>query len=175
MFIACTRIEIASNILVTLIVFLILGSRAVAVEQEQRPFDGLIAAAEAVVAVEILSTDYTATPSDGPMLAEAKALKALKGPLTSGKEFHFSETAWVGPTYQKGEYRILFLETTASSEFPRPAKWRILSRLDARIDFFIEKKSLPDLSLESLDSFLKKIQESKDRPTKVMFGKGAVK
>lgn len=161
----------ASTISVIVMVFLILESRTVVPGQEPSPFEGLIAAAAAVVAVEILSTDYTATPADGPMVAAAKVLKVLKGPLTSGKEFRFSETAWLGPTYQKGEYRILFLEEATSSEFPSPTPWRILSRLDARADFFIEKDSLPDLSLESLGAFLKKIQESKDRRKKAVFGK----
>lgn len=152
-----------------------LGGRSIAVQQEPHAFEGLIAAGEAVVAVEILSTDYTATPSDGPMVAVAKVLKGLKGPLTAGRQFGFSETAWVGPTYKKGEYRILFLEKAGPQEFPKAAEWRILSHLYARTDFFIEKDALSDLSLESLESFLKKIQESKDRPQKVVFGKGTIK
>jgi hypothetical protein len=165
----------ASNVLVLLVALFILGSGTVTPAQERGPLKGLIAAAGAVVVVEILSTDYTATPADGPMVAAAKILKVLKGPLTSGKEFRFSETAWVGPTYQQGEYRILFLEKAASSEFPRPTDWRILSRLDARSDFFIEKGSLSDLSLESLEAFLKRIEESKDGPKRAVFGKGIVK
>jgi hypothetical protein len=152
-----------------------LGSGTVALGQEGSVSKGLIAAAAAVVAVEILSTDHSATPADGPMVAAAKILKVVKGPLISGKELRFSETAWVGPTYQKGEYRILFLEKAASSEFPRPTDWRILSRLDARSDFFIEKDSLSDLSLDSLEAFLKRIEESKDKRKKAVFGKGIVK
>ncbi|MCI0489438.1 MAG: hypothetical protein L0229_22830 [Blastocatellia bacterium] len=160
---------------VILIGVLMLGGRTIALQQEPRAFEGLIAASEAVVAVEILSTDYTATPSDGPMVAVAKVLKGLKGPLTAGGQFRFSETAWVGPTYKKGEYRILFLEKTGPQEFPKTTEWRILSHLYARTDFFIEKDALSDLSLESLESFLKKIQERKDRPKKVVFGKGTIK
>lgn len=163
------------NISVVLIGFLVLGAPAFAGEQEQGPFEGLIQAAEAVVAVEILSTDYTATPADGPMVAAAKVLKVLKGPLNSRKQFRFTETAWVGPTYQKGEYRILFLQKAGPQEFPRAAEWRVLSHLHARSDFFIEKDSVSDLSLESLESFLKKIQDSKGRPKKIVFGKGAMK
>jgi len=152
-----------------MIAFLVLGSRNPAAAQEQRAFEGLIAAAEAVVAVEILSTDYTATPSDGPMVAAARVLKVVKGRLTAGRKFNFTETAWVGPTYQKGEYRILFLEKTKPTEFPRTTEWRILSNLYARTDFFIEKDSVPALSTESLESFLKKLQESKPRPKKIVF------
>jgi hypothetical protein len=103
-----------SNVLVLVVALFLLGSGTVALGQEGSASKGLIAAAAAVVAVEILSTDYTATPSDGPMVAAAKTLKVVKGPLTSGTELRFSETAWVGPTYQKGEYRILFLEKAAS-------------------------------------------------------------
>lgn len=152
---------------------LAMGSETISVQQEQRAFEGLIAAAEAVVAVEILSTDYTATPADGPMVAAAKALKVLKGLLTTEKQFSFTETAWVGPTYQKGEYRILFLEKTKPTEFPKTTEWRILSNLHARTDFFIDKDSVPALSTESLESFLKKLQESKPRPKKVVFDKSA--
>ena len=156
-----------------LVAFLVLGSRTSAVTQERLALDftGLIAAAEAVVAVEILSTDYTATPSDGPMSAAAKVLKVLKGPLITEKKFSFWETAWVGPAYQKGEYRILFLEQAKPAESGKTTRWWILSNLYARTDFFIEKDSIPALSAESLESFLKQIQESRPRPKKVMFDK----
>ncbi|MFY9610972.1 MAG: hypothetical protein WAU45_20470 [Blastocatellia bacterium] len=156
-----------------LVAFLVLGSRTSAVTQEQpgSGFTGLITAAEAVVAVEILSTDYTATPSDGPMMADAKVLKVLKGPLTAGKKFSFWETAWVGPAYQKGEHRILFLEQAKPTEPRKTTRWWILSNLYARTDFFIEKDSIAALSADSLASFLKEIQESNPRPKKVVFAK----
>jgi hypothetical protein len=161
----------SSGTAVILVAFLALGSRTSAMAQE-RPgldFTGLITAAEAVVAVEILSTDYTATPSDGPMVADAKVLKVLKGPFTTGKKFSFWETAWVGPAYQKGEYRILFLEQAKPTESGKTTRWWILSNLYARTDFFIEKGSVAALSAESLESFLKEIQESKPRPKKILF------
>lgn len=47
-----------------------------------KPYDGLsrlFAEADAVVIVEIVSTDYSATVADRPMYAEAKVLKALTG------------------------------------------------------------------------------------------------
>jgi hypothetical protein len=163
----------SSSSALILVAFLVLGSKTTAVTQE-RPglnFAGLITAAEAVVAVEILSTDYTATPSDGPMVAAAKVLKVLKGPLISGKRFSFWETAWVGPAYQNGEYRILFLEQAKPTESREATRWWILSNQYARTDFFIEKGSIAALSAESLESFLKEIQESKPRPKKVVFDK----
>lgn len=142
----------------------------------QRPVsgtsEGLIAAAEVIAAVEIVSADYSLTANDGPMVAAAEVLKVLKGPLTLGRQVRFSETAWVGPTYQKGEYRILFLQKAASTEFPRPTDWRIVSRQDARTDFFIERNALSELSLQSLDTFLKQIG-SKDAGRKVVFAKGS--
>lgn len=123
--------------------------------QKQRSLEGLIATAEAIVAVEILSTDYTATPADGPLVAVAKVLKVIKGPFRKGALLRFTETAWVGPTYQKGEYRILFLEQAKSTEVPGTSYWRILSHLYAKENFFIEEHAIPGLSLESLDAFLK--------------------
>ncbi len=169
-------LRMASKMSLLFIALLISASHSAAPGQERSPIsNGLIAAAAAVVAAEILSTDYSATPADGSMVAVARILKVLKGPLTSGKEFRFSETAWVGPTYRKGEYRILFLEKATSSAFPPPTDWRILSRLDARTDFFIEKGALSDLSLESLEAFLKRIEESKGLGKKAVFRKRTVK
>ena len=164
------RIQTLEQAATTLLLIAILatGSDALAVTQEQG-FEVLIASAESVVAVEILSTDYTATPADGPMVATSKVLKAVKGDLAAGKTFTFAETAWVGPTYQKGDLRILFLEKPKLSEPHKSAKWRILSSLYARTDFFIEKDSVPALTLESLQSFLRKIQELNPKPKKVVF------
>ena len=131
-----------------LMTLVMLVSRTVAQGQGQSPPQGLLAAAEAVVAVEIVSTDYTATAADGPMVAAAKILKVL------------------------GEYRVLFLEKAVSSEFPRPTDWRVASRQDARTDFFIERDALSDLSLQSLDLFLKRMTASKDNRSKIVFAKG---
>lgn len=165
----------ASLSTVVLLALLGFAWRTMAVEQGPPPFEGLMTTAHAVVAVEILWTDYTATPADGPMVAVAKVLKVLKGPFTQGERFRFTETAWVGPTYQKGEYRILFLEKATAPETPRAHQWRILSHLDAKGDFFVEKDAIPDLSPETLESFLKQIQASGNRPNKVVFGKNTVK
>jgi hypothetical protein len=137
--------------------------------KQELTFEGLIAVAEAVVAVEILSTDYTATAIDGPMVATAKVLKALKGPYAAGEQFSFSESPWLGGlTYQHGEYRILFLDNIRPSEFPRTI-WTFENQR-MMTDFFIEKDSVPALSEESLKSFLREIQESGgDYPGKVVF------
>lgn len=138
-------------------------------KQKQLTFEGLIAAAEAVVAVEILSTDYTRTAIDGPMVANAIVLKALKGPYTTGEQFSFRESAWIGPTCQHGQYRILFLANVRPSEFPSTI-WTLEHR-GMKTDFFIDKDSVPALSEESLKSFLREIQESGNQPGKVVFDK----
>ena len=75
-----------------LMALMMLLSRTVAQGQGQRPPQGLLAAADAIVAVEIVSADYRPTVNDGPMVAAAKVLKVLKGPLTPGRDVRFFET-----------------------------------------------------------------------------------
>lgn len=137
-------------------------------KQQQFTFEGLIAVSDAVVAVEILSTDYNRCAGDGPMVATAKVLKALKGAYAAGKQFSFLQSPWIGGlTYQAGEHRILFLDSARPSEFPNTI-WTLETRC-MMTDFFIEKGSIPALSEESLRSFLREIQESEDRTGKVVF------
>ncbi len=160
---------------VILVIIWVLALRAIASGGEKGHFESLVLIADVVVAVEILSTDYSATPSDGPIVAVAKVLKTVKGPFAKGNKFSFTETAWVGPTYKKNEYRLLFLETTDSSQGSTAKSWRILSHLFAKLDFFIEKGSIPKLSLQSLESFLREIQDSKCLPARIVFGKSTSK
>lgn len=142
-------------------------------KQQQFTFEGLIAMSDAVVAVEILSTDYNRCRGDGPMVATAKVLKALKGPYNTGEQISFAEGARMGPTYREGECRIVFLDSARPSEFPSTrACWRTIWKFGNRgmmTDFFIERDSVPALSEESLKSFLKEIQESENRTGKVVF------
>ena len=140
-----------------------------ATSRDDQGFEGLIAAAEAVVAVRIISTDYTAVPSNGPMVATAKVLRAVKGTLEAGRTFTFAETAWVGPTYQKEELRILFLEKAKPAESHQPGQWRVLSDLYTLTDFFIDKDSVSALTLDSLETFLRKMQQLKPKPKRVVF------
>jgi hypothetical protein len=140
--------------------------------QEQLTFESLMEAAEAVVAVEILSTDYTLNASDGPMVATVGVLKALKGPYAAGEQFSFfgeSPRMIRGLNYQRGEYRILFLDNVRPSESPRTI-WTFENQRMIT-DFFIEKDSVPALSEESLKSFLKGIDESRTQPGRVVFDK----
>ena len=119
---------------------------------EQRPatLASLIPAADVIVVTEISSTDYSRTPSDGPMTARAKVLSSLKGGLRRDQSFTFTETAWVGPSYKPGEVRILFLESESNS-------WRILSNLYAKADFLIERDAIARLNLNSLLAILEQI------------------
>lgn len=137
-------------------------------KQEQLTFEDLFEVAEAVVAVEILAADYTATVIDGPMVATAKVLKSLKGPYATGDEFGF----WQGPeigalTYQPGDYRILFVDNISPYKFTSTI-WTFENQR-MMTDFFIDKDSIPALSEELLKSFLREIQESGVYPGKVVF------
>jgi cytoskeletal protein RodZ len=124
--------------------FLLSGAAA----QQPATLASLIPAAEVIVVARISKTDYTRTPSDGPMTAQATALNVLKGGLKRSQSLTFHETAWVGPTYQVGEVRILFLEPATGNQ------WRIVSNLYAKTDFFIEPDAVQQISLTSLRAVL---------------------
>jgi hypothetical protein len=55
-----------------LMTLVMLVSRTVAQGQGQSPPQGLLASAEAVVAVEIVSADYRLTVNDGPWLPQRR-------------------------------------------------------------------------------------------------------
>jgi hypothetical protein len=137
------------KVLITILFLLILSGSGNA--QQQATLASLIPAADAVVVAQISDTDYSRTPSDGPMTAQAKVLRAAKGRLKNDQSFKFTETAWVGPNYQTGEVRILFLESTGLNS------WRILSNLYAKADFFIERDAIPHLNVNSLKSVLERL------------------
>jgi hypothetical protein len=119
--------------------------------QQKANLASLIQAADVIVVAQISGTDYSQTPSDGPMTAHAKVLSALKGGLQKDQTFGFAETAWVGPNYQTGEVRILFLQSAGPNSF------RILPNLYARTDFFVAQDALRYLNLNSLRSVLEKM------------------
>ena len=119
--------------------------------QQQAVLAELIAAADVIVVAQISDTDYSRTPSDGPMTARAKVMNAIKGRLKKDQSFRFIETAWVGPSYRTGELRILFMEPAG------PNSWGILSNLYAKADFFIERDAIPDLNVNSLKSVLERL------------------
>jgi hypothetical protein len=115
-----------------------------AMARPQTNLAGLIPASDVIVAAEIADTDYSRTPSDGPMTARARVLAVVKGRLRRAQVFTFSETAWVGPSYQKGEVRILFIESAG------PNAWRILPNTHSRMNFFIERDAISLLNISSL-------------------------
>jgi hypothetical protein len=119
--------------------------------QEQATLASLIPVADVIVVAEISSTDYRRTPSDGPMTARAKVLRVVKGGLKKDQSFKFTETAWVGPNYQTGEVRILFMESAGLNS------WRVLPNLYAKADFFIARDAIPRLNVNSLKSVLERL------------------
>jgi len=112
----------------------------------------LIPEAEVIVVAEIADTNYSRTPTDGPMTARARVLAAVSGRLRRDQSFGFTETAWVGPSYRRGEVRILFLESAG------PNSWRILSNLYAKADFFVERDAIPRVNVNSLRRALEKLR-----------------
>jgi hypothetical protein len=120
-------------------------------------FNRLSTEADAIAVVEIISTDYTATAADGPMYASAKVLKVLKGEISKRKKLRFGESGWWGPTYRKGDRRIVFLGRVPSKNEYYKTKWHTI--YTNSVDFFVIGDSLSNLSLETLKNFLSEIQD----------------
>jgi hypothetical protein len=111
---------------------------------QQANLASLIPAAEAIVVAEIADANDSRTPSDGPLTARARVLAPVSGRLRRNQSFGFTETAWVGPSYRRGEVRLLFLESAG------PNSWRILSNLYAKANFFVERDAIPFVNVNSL-------------------------
>ncbi len=129
--------------------------------------DELINGADAVVAVEILSVDYTATAADGPMYANARVLKVLKGNVPKSWRLRFGESAWWSPTYKKGERRIVFLDRNGSGEGYYKTKWHTV--YTGQVGFFFAEDSLDGMNQTSLLSFLREVQKISLTPPKIEF------
>jgi len=129
--------------------------------------DNLITRADAIAVVEIVSTDYTTTAADGPMYAEGKVLKVLKGSISTLGRLRFGETAWWDPTYKDGERRIVFLSRVKSKDKYYRAKWH--TTYTGGVDFFLLDDSLENISLASLLGFLKGIEDLGTTPPKLEF------
>jgi hypothetical protein len=123
--------------------------------------------ADAVIVVEILSTDYSATAADGPMYAETKVLKVLTGDVSTGSELRFAESGWWEPSYKKGERRVLFLARTDAEKQYFKAKWHTV--YTDGVDFFVAPGSLDDLSAESLLGFLTKTEQLSSTTPRIEF------
>ena len=116
--------------------------------------EALIDQAEVVAAVTILSTDYRATAADGPMYADAKLLKVIKGELSRAQGIHFGASAWVGPTYSAGQERIVFLAPVAGGHgYYKNTRW---SSLEAgKVDLHFARPAIEELSESTLRKFLR--------------------
>ncbi|MGH9719995.1 MAG: hypothetical protein ACRD8O_07265 [Bryobacteraceae bacterium] len=116
----------------------------------------LMAESSAVAAVEILSTDYTATAADGPMYANARVLRVVKGPLDSRATFRFAAVAWTGPNYRAGETRVVFLGK-APPVFSK-APW--VSIEPGRVDLFVHADGLAGLTESALAGYLRAAEKA---------------
>ncbi len=121
--------------------------------------DNLIERVDTIAVVEVISTDYTATAADGPMYAEAKILKVIKGNISRWQRRRFGETAWWDPTYKDGERRIVFLSRGSHQGRYYKTKWH--TAYTGGMSFFWREDSLQDLYQESLLDFLKEIEATK--------------
>ena len=118
--------------------------------------EALIDEAEVVAVVTILSTDYRAAAADGPMYADAKLLKVIKGELSRARRIHFGASAWVGPTYSAGEERIVLLARVAGGHgYYKNARW---SSLEAgKVDLYFIHQAIDELSEATLREFLRNL------------------
>ena len=128
--------------------------------------EALIDEAEFVAAVRILSTDYRATAADGPMYADAKLLKVIKGDLSRAQRIHFGASAWVGPTYSAGQERIVFLAPVAGGHgYYKNARW---SSLEAgKVDLYFLHQEIDELSEATLREFLRRLAHTGRPPPKL--------
>lgn len=130
--------------------------------------ESLVAQADAIALVEILSTDYRATAADGPMYADAKVLKVLKGNVLKVGALRFAETAWWGPNYKAGERRIVFLGRRALGDEYYKTRWHTI--YTESIDFFFARDALAQITPSSLSEFLSAIHEARESPPRVEIG-----
>ena len=125
--------------------------------------EALIDKAEFVAAVRILSTDYRATAADGPMYADAKVLKVIKGDLSRARQIYFGASAWVGPTHSAGQERIVFLATVAGGHgYYKNTRW---SSLEAgKVDVYHNSQAIEELSEATLREFLRRLAHAANSP-----------
>ena len=125
--------------------------------------EALIDQAEVVAAVTILSTNYRATAADGPMYADAKLLKVIKGEPSRAQRIHFGASAWVGPTYSAGQERIVFLApVTGGHGYYKNTRW---SSLEAgKVDLYFARPAIEELSESTLRKFLRGLAHGGNSP-----------
>ena len=119
----------------------------------------LVEQADAIALVEILSTDTSAMPADGPMKAQARVVKVVKGYLSEGNAVRFDASAWMGPTYRPGERRIVFLKWFEAEGM---AGWASVEV--GWLDLFFTDAALASCSKKSLTAFLRALDRQPPRP-----------
>ena len=125
--------------------------------------EALIDEAEVVAVVTILSTDYRATAADGPMYADAKLLKVIKGELSRARRIYFGASAWVGPTYSAGEERIVLLARVAGGHgYYKNTRWRSLEA--GKVDLYFVRQAIDELSEATLREFLRRLAHTESSP-----------
>jgi hypothetical protein len=127
----------------------------------------LLSQADAVAAVEILRTDYTATAADGPMYADARVIVVVKGTIPRAAPLKFGESGWCGPTHKAGDLRILFLKRVTSPVYFSAASWSTACRPGDRLDVFFSPDALPLLSVPQLRVFLEDMQTLAETPPRL--------
>jgi hypothetical protein len=134
---------------------------------ERMPVDGrfpsLLDDADAVVAAEIIGAGSLASPQGSPVAVEATADLVLKGEIPPGSRLVFAESPWCGPTYRRGERRLLFL----SRDPPDPAvdpSWWSLCPVTAKLDCFLDRREEGDLTVVGVEDFLELLSRARSHP-----------
>jgi len=119
----------------------------------------LVEQADAIVLVVIRSVDTSSMPADGPMQVDAKVAKVVTGRVAEGAVIRFAASAWMGPTYQPDERRIVFL---ARSDAERMARWASMEV--GWWDLFFTDEAVDACSLDTLAGFLHALERQPPRP-----------
>ncbi len=134
---------------------------------EKPPVDGrfprLLADADAVVAAEITDVTPWAAAVEAPWVVEAEVNRVLKGEVPAGSVLFFAESPWCGPTYRRGELRLLFLAPLV----PPPtinASWWNLCPVTGKLDCFLDRREGGELSLSAVEDFLELLSRVRSRP-----------
>jgi hypothetical protein len=126
-------------------------------EATAQSLENLVAEADLIALVEILSTDYTATAADGPMYGEARVLRVVKGRFASSQPIRFGASAWVGPTYKKGQQRIVFFHRVpANHPYYQKARWSSMET--GKLDLYFATSAFEECTEASLRNFLRRLQ-----------------
>ncbi len=128
------------------------------------PYEQLVREADVIALGKILSTDDTRMAADGPMYGEVRLLKVVKG--TPSPAIRFGASAWVGPSYKKGELRILFLQRIQPGHsYYQDSGWGSIEA--GKLDLFFTEATADGCSEDSLLSFLRSLQEVGSAPPKL--------